>query len=303
MSRSPDDSAHTDDSKVKSEEEIRLTPSEIKFITTINKQYETMKQRTEFITKIIGTTRQIGELMRPIAKTLLSWGKFLKHKIEDSYMIAINQNVSDNIKEKEGIEKALARLEVIIYNDAFEHFTSDKKTLSYRTIKDYINANGGKIKNMIQFAYIMCYKLQGRGTLEGFEESLENLAIMYIVHSQCQPEVDYTATSYTQKEIEGAIDACFYKEPGTYLPKGKRAAPNSRRISIKAPGYKLKQNPVTGRLTRVYDDGREVSPTSEDKRIFYPTKPHTKRAFAEGQVPVQGPTKRAKRSTRKAQSV
>ena len=125
--------------------------------------------------------------------------------------------------------------------------------------------NNDKIKNMIELAYKLHYKLLGRDTFD-FNDSL---AIMYIVHLRCQNIVDYTSTSYTRVQIDRVIKKCLEKEEGTFLPEGAHAPNNSKRIKIEAPGFKLVQNPLKG-WRKKYVDGHSSSPTNEEKLILNP---------------------------------
>jgi hypothetical protein len=288
---SPDNSAHSVSNGWDTEN--ILNPVELAFIVEINAKYNQMQKNTEFFRKINTAVEVMTKTIRPIGNVLWSTGKILKRKIEDSFMIAINQEMSNNIDEKDRIENAIARLELIIYNDSFEYFLQKGKSLTYDEIKTYVDMHDGKIKNMIHLAYTLVYKLQGRPV----PQIPESLIIMYIVHSQCQPEVDYTGKSYTKGQILRVIEKCLEKTPGSYLPEGQHAVSNSKRMEVEIPGYKFVYNPVTHRWDKKFDDGRVESPTSEDIKMLHQVKPNP--FLVQPNVPRNIPAKEQRKSAKR----
>ena len=130
---SPENSAKSVSSEVSSLSSpivpIVLTPGELKFINHINKQYEDIQKRAEFLIKIHSTVKSIGKTIQPFGAAIWKRAMNIKHKIEDSFMIAIQPKLTDDIKEQERIQHTLAQLEVAIFEDAFHHFNQDKKVI------------------------------------------------------------------------------------------------------------------------------------------------------------------------------
>jgi hypothetical protein len=314
---SPESAAHSiqSDASAEWEGEVKLTDYEIDFINgIIIKEYKELENNRKLLGIIVRVTEFFQNKVLPIGKTLISLGKKVRHSIQDSIAKATNPKLSDDIKTQDGVEKALAKLEILIFNDAFEYFTSEGKELSYDDVLKYIEL--GSVKERIKFAYTMHYRLQDREIPNGFNDSL---AMMFIVHSMCQSEVDYTSTSYEESDIKEAIEKCTEMTPGTYLPEGEYAVNNSNAPKAQKPEYKYvnylpngpwwavrlsdgKKRPVTNEewamLHQVKSNPFPVQPTVPHNIPAKPQRKSAKRRRKE-QVPVQEQSKRTRRSTRK----
>jgi hypothetical protein len=261
---SPDSSAKSVSSEVSSlsspkskkdvyvNQPINLTPGEMAFITNVNKQYEDIQKRVEFLIKIHSTVKSIGKTMQPFGAAIWKRAMKIKHNIEDSFMIAIQPKLTHDIEEQEDIQTILAQLEVAIFEDAFHHFNQDKKVidLTRDNVKKYIEKNQGEMGKRIELAYRIFYKLQGKNYTCKLPQK-----IMFVVHALCQDEIDYT-DNYTEEQIDAAIEECLHKSSSDIMSESNRNVTGPKSRAIGGPG-KLVHDVKKDRWFRVNTDGKK----------------------------------------------
>lgn len=239
---------------------IALTPGEMAFITNVNKQYEDIQKRAEFLIKIHSTVKRIGKTVRPISAAIWKRAMRIKHTIEDSFMIAIQPKLTANIEEQKQIQHTLAQLEVAIFEDAFQYFNQDDDDidLTRHNIEEYIENNQGEMGKRIELAYRLFYKLQGKNYTCKLPQK-----IMFIVHALCQDEIDYT-DNYTEEQIDAAIEECLHKSSSDIMSESNRNVTGPQSRAIGGPG-KLVHDVKKDRWFRVNKDGKK-------QRITHPAK-------------------------------
>lgn len=237
---------------------IVLTPGEMAFIANVNKQYEDIQKRAEFLIKIHSTVQRIGKTMQPIGAAIWKRAMKIKHNIEDSFMIAVQPKLIAEIKSQEDLQFILAQLEVAIFEHAFHHFIDIE--LTRENLQKYINDNKGEVGERIERAYQLFYKLQGRE----IDECTLSQKILFIVHALCQDTMDYTEDNYTEEEIDAVIEECLHKPSSDIMSESNRnvTGPKSRAIPA---GKKLWHDIKKDRWVLVDNDGKK-------QRITHPAK-------------------------------